>query len=239
MEPRIWDLVVIALLATAVPYFAVRSFRRLRKAVDRGDPRARLRAYRTTAIQEWSFTLLLVLAWGLSGRSWGSLGFALPGDLRFGTAAGLVGLCVLGLALQSRVVARSEAARAQVREQIGPVEYLLPAERRELQRFMALSLTAGICEEVVYRGYVMAVLNAFGGAALAVVGSTLLFALGHVYQGRGVAKVAVVGLVAALLYLLGRSLWPVIVLHAALDAFAGWTTWQARNAEEGATSPAA
>ncbi len=47
------------------------------------------------------------------------------------------------------------------------VEYLLPHSRDELRWFTALSVTAGVCEELLYRGFLFWVLKAYVGVARA------------------------------------------------------------------------
>lgn len=73
------------------------------------------------------------------------------------------------------------------------------------------------------RGYLMAYIDHFFGLAAAVVVSSLVFGLGHLYQGLpGVLKTTVVGLVVAGLYVLSGSLWLPMLLHAFVDLNAGF-----------------
>src|SRR5260370_23095859 len=65
-------------------------------------------------------------------------------------------------------------------------ERLLPQSTVELLPYLALAITAGLCEEFLYRGFAMAVLVRAGLQAWAVVLiSSILFGLAHSYQGRG------------------------------------------------------
>ncbi len=78
---------------------------------------------------------------------------------------------------------RSPRAQASVRKQIGPLVTLLPHTRPELGWFVGVSLTAGICEEFLFRGYFIWTferwLGWWGAAAL----SIPFFAALHAYQG--------------------------------------------------------
>jgi len=72
----------------------------------------------------------------------------------------------------------------------GPIqaiaERILPQSRVELLPYLALAITAGLCEEFLYRGFAMAVLVHVGLQAwVAVLLSSILFGLAHSYQGRG------------------------------------------------------
>lgn len=88
-----------------------------------------------------------------------------------------------------------------------------------------LMLLVGLYEEVAARGVLLQrLLTITGGHRLAAaVVSSLLFALGHFYQGAyGVVQTAVFGFVLALFVLRWGSLWPVILAHAAINTYSIW-----------------
>jgi membrane protease YdiL (CAAX protease family) len=83
-------------------------------------------------------------------------------------------------------------------------------------------VTAGLCEELLYRGFLMAYIGALWGFWPAVILSSLVFGLGHAYQGTsGIATTGTIGLILAGLFVLTGSLWVPMLLHAATDLFAG------------------
>lgn len=88
--------------------------------------------------------------------------------------------------------------------------------------FQRLALTAGICEEVLFRGFLLWYLTPVLGVVGAVVAGAVVFGLGHAYQGKaGVMKTGIVGLLAGVFATLGGTLlWP-IILHAAIDLQGG------------------
>ena len=105
--------------------------------------------------------------------------------------------------------------------QLRPVAALLPRTATERRMFALLALTAGICEELLYRGFGLAALRwaapGIGNAALIVV-TAAAFGLAHLYQGRmGVALTGLVGAYFAWIAISTGSLVPVMVLHALLD----------------------
>ena len=100
---------------------------------------------------------------------------------------------------------------------------LMPQDAQEEATFSWLSITAGICEEILYRGFVLVVLTPLLGTVGAVAVSSIVFGLGHAYQGvGGFAKTSAVGFALAGLTLLSGSLWIPMVVHAALDLNAGY-----------------
>ena len=136
---------------------------------------------------------------------------------------GLVGAAVIGSLqwLNLRRVGRIPL------ESRGPVqaiaERILPQSAVELLPYFALAITAGFCEEFLYRGFAMAALAHAGlGDWLVVFVSSLLFGLAHSYQGRGgIVMTFVVGLLLGVSRLTYNSLIPAIFWHSAVDVVAG------------------
>ncbi len=100
---------------------------------------------------------------------------------------------------------------------------ILPDTSIALAPYLALAVTAGICEEFLYRGFAMATLSRAGIVPWAVVIiSSVLFGLAHTYQGRsGIFGTALIGLVFAAGRLALESLVPVAMWHTAVDIVAG------------------
>ena len=91
---------------------------------------------------------------------------------------------------------------------------------------VAAWFTAGFLEELLWRGYLMNRLVDLQGKTtklawvISLVGSAIIFGLGHTYQGLGgVIKITTLGLLFGVAFLAMRrsNLWPVIIAHALLD----------------------
>ena len=102
-------------------------------------------------------------------------------------------------------------------------ERILPRSTVELLPYLALAITAGLCEEFLYRGFAMAVLLHVGLQAWAVVLiSSVLFGLAHSYQGRGgIVMTLLIGLILGSSRIAYDSLVPAILWHSAVDVVAG------------------
>jgi uncharacterized protein len=115
-----------------------------------------------------------------------------------------------------------------LRRQIGSAETVVPHTIGERSAFFGVSVTAGFCEELLWRGFLIAYLAQWTGWWQAGIVSSVLFGIGHAYQGAaGVLKATATGLVMAALYLSCGSLWPSIVLHAAIDVLGGAIGYEA------------
>ena|SRR5215831_2523155 len=103
------------------------------------------------------------------------------------------------------------------------IRNLLPQGPIEIILFLAMSLTAGFCEELIYRGYLQ---RQFIALTWTVAGGILLqaivFALGHGYQGwQFVALISVVAAMLGLLAYWRKSLRPGMIAHALQDGVTG------------------
>jgi len=160
----------------------------------------------------------------------------------FGTGSAVFLALSLMPLIQSLRGARHRRAYAAAYMRNPDVAGLLPLNAVERMAFILVSLTAGICEEALYRGYLIHFLHQ-SPLALSLVAALLLssfaFGLGHLYQGwSGVLKAGLVGLVLGLVYLLSGSLIPAMILHALIDMQAVVVFWPTANEGPAAAEPA-
>ena len=196
---------------------------KFKAAVAAGVPNARLHAYQRTVLGQWAFAAAAIILWMRSGRSWSALGVVPPADGRMLASLAIVALIVGATVQQVRAIGRTTPERRlAIRPKLAFVEYLLPHSRDELRWFTALSVTAGVCEELLYRGFLFWLLKAYVGVALAALIGVILFGALHLYQGkRGAFKAGMAGLVMTIIVLLTGWLFPAMVVHALVDLGAG------------------
>jgi len=89
--------------------------------------------------------------------------------------------------------------------------------------WIGLSLSAGICEEIVFRGYLQRQLAALSGStSLAIAGQAIVFGVAHGYEGMGaVIRIVVYGLVMGMLAQWRGNIRAGVLAHAAWDILAG------------------
>jgi membrane protease YdiL (CAAX protease family) len=214
--PLPWlDALFLAALLELLPVFAIAQVDLARDLTV-----VRTQAYATSAV---TILLLGIISLILGSRLVGTEGIGLAIEAGrvahlSGWAAGTfaIGMATLWL---FRVVRKS---RGWVESRL--VHELMPVTRREKGLFAALSLCAGLGEELAYRGYaISAVLVAGGSAALALALTSVAFAVLHSYQGAlGIVRTGVVGLIMGAVFLYTGSVWPAVSAHVLIDLAVGF-----------------
>ena len=101
--------------------------------------------------------------------------------------------------------------------------FLLPKTFSESIAWIAVSLAAGFCEELVYRGYLQRQLWSLTRSLPLALGlQAVVFGCGHIYQGWKPALItAVYGLIFGLVTAWRRSIVPGAIAHAVVDILGG------------------
>lgn len=159
--------------------------------------------------------LVFFFAWR-NGEPWGRLGWRRAGGWReIGVALLLFPLVFYAAGLFDRFFLDLGLSPPAT-----PVPGFLEAQGPgQLALAVALVVVVAVTEETVFRGYLILRLRALSGSALAaVLLSSLVFSLGHGYEGTaGVATVGCLGAVFAAVYLWRGSLLAPVVLHFLQD----------------------
>jgi membrane protease YdiL (CAAX protease family) len=217
-----WDFAAILFaLAVLVPLRGRAKMRNLlaRPALSSID---RLSLYASTIAFQW--ICLAVTAWRAWARGLGAaeLGITIPDAKRIAVAA-VAGAVLMGTAhwMNVRRMGRMQPEARGFFQRLA--ERIFPQSDAEKLVYFALALTAGLCEEFLYRGFTMAALARAGFPVwAAVVASSALFGLAHLYQGRrGVLATLAFGILFGIARIAYGSLVPVVVWHATVDAVGG------------------
>lgn len=217
------DHVLAVVLAVLFPLrSALFGYRRLTRAEPADVPRVRLWLYRQGIAIQWALAAAVVVLWMWQGRPWAALG-VVP-RLTWGLVGVAVGFAIIvGVVMAQRGKAlEDEEALERLRRQMRNVERMMPRGDLEMRWFGRLAVTAGVCEELLYRGYLLWYLGHWFGLVPAVLIASLVFGVGHAYQGpRGIAITTFVGMFMSAVYLLTGSIAACVVIHTLMDLNAG------------------
>jgi uncharacterized protein len=225
-------VVVAGYLVVGEPVVGAVLHRRFEARV-RTDPGARRSLYGRLLILEWGLAVVTAVVWaGAPGVSAVSVGVRWPRQWP-GPVTGVAVLAVVAFCfLTTRALRAGALLHAPEREPrpgagrhaeppVHATLALLPRTPTERRLFTLVGVTAGVCEEWLYRGFFLAVVSALAGGpstGVLVLVSAVAFGVAHVYQGpAGVALTAVLGALMATLYLQTGSLLLPVLLHAVID----------------------
>lgn len=197
----------------------------------------RVKYYKECIVYGWIPTVVVALFILFTSISLSDIGFRMVNlnSITWLTVLTFVitGIILLILIYQVIMFFKSENYRAQVKEQIEKegqsenyynavvAKILTPRTKREKSWFLFVSLTAGICEEFVWRGCLLFLLqDVFPMLTIFTTGiiSCVLFGLFHCYQGiKGTIKTGLIAAIFVLLYFVTDSIFPGILLHFLFD----------------------
>jgi membrane protease YdiL (CAAX protease family) len=183
----------------------------------------KLLAYAVAILCLWTFTAVAVSIYGWMPllTAPGATMPAIVAPILVPILTAFFILALLPLLQSLRGPRKRRAYEAAIRREFARIPGFIPNSAAERAVWVVLSLTAGLCEEILYRGFLIHFLHAgvfVLPIAAALIVSSLLFGLGHVYQGpKGALNATIAGFAFGLLFLLSGSLVPCIVLHALVD----------------------
>jgi uncharacterized protein len=233
------DVVLAAYIIWQVARF-LPEYRRLKAAIAAGDTQARSRVYREAIVFEWISALLAIIALRFDWSKLSPLSLNLEGSSLTQLIAhahefdrGLIGGIVIGIAagtvafMIARLRARKSGGAtvpnprtAWIQKLIPDFSALIPTTAHERMIWAVVAINAGICEEVVFRGWLLSTLHGIVGVSgLALVAvAAILFGSAHIYQGpTGVFLTTLAGALFCLLYVATGSLLIPIALHVLVD----------------------
>jgi membrane protease YdiL (CAAX protease family) len=210
-----WHTVVIVLIMAAISGWSAYSG----GLPSVGHARDRIASYVSAIVMEW---LVFGFIWFglrlrnqrlriLLGENWGGARQILRD---------------LGLALLFLIVANiilTVLGHLLTAEPNAAIRNLLPHGPAQIAVYLLLTVTAGICEEIIFRGYLQRQFSAwFKSATVAVVLQGVIFGASHGYQGPKLMLIIVVyGVMFGMLAQWRHSLRPGIISHFLQDFIGG------------------
>jgi membrane protease YdiL (CAAX protease family) len=217
-----WDIwLIFFVLGVILPW---RGRARIKKllALPHVTTAERLALYASTIAFQWFAAGVVAWRAWVHGFTATQLGLTIHGRNRIFLAS-IVGAATIAT-LQWLNLRRAGKLPIEARGSLQAIaERILPRSGVELLPYLALAITAGLCEEFLYRGFAMAVLQHVGLRVwAAVLVSSVLFGLAHSYQGRGgIVMTLLIGLILGSSRIAYGSLVPAIFWHSAVDVVAG------------------
>jgi len=226
-EPRPESNAIAPVWHTAVLLLFLTAFALLTLHIRAQNPAAqgnhRVHGYLLTMAFEW--LMVAFIAWGarFGGASLRTLAGAFAPT--WSSVLRDLGIAIAYLLVAQVVLGNVTAVTGHfIHSDVNKVlQNMLPHTGLEAAVYLLLALTAGICEEMIFRGYMQHQFTVWtGSAAVGVALQGILFGIAHAYMGSGMVMViGVFGCIFGLLTWWRKSLRPGIMAHFLQDAIGG------------------
>lgn len=245
MEYGFWLVIIFALVYE--PIFGYWDYNKFKVDVQKNQL-ARLQYYKNTILSLWIPTVFIWLLVIFTELTLKDIGLTVP-DIdpdRLGAfitysaiiiaLSYLLGVLYYAIGYHFSDTVRMKFSQAK-QKQWEHVHFsdILPVTDKERKSWTYVALTAGITEEIIYRGFlIFAIAYLFPTLSIwaVILISSLLFGLAHTYQGvtTGVLRTTLFGVIFSILYIAIGSILPLIILHILIDYIAklGETETQGR-----------
>ncbi len=188
------------------PFLRTNFYRLLKKQLNKAEAGARILFYRTQVLWELSWVVVLVVILIPITNPLGWIGLVLPNPIGWVILAALL----LGIGLSTFLLQRTPRALEAMRRSLESSSIVLPTTGMERRWYAAAAITAGICEELLYRGFLIRYLYiTFPGLDFLFISilSGIIYGLSRAYQGmRGILQTAMMGFSYAIIFFLSGNL---------------------------------
>lgn len=109
-----------------------------------------------------------------------------------------------------------------VKEKLKYIYYYLPKNRIELNWFIFLSVSAGICEEIFFRLFLFKFIEDYSNILIAIIIANFIFAITHIGSGKANLFYSfILGLIFSTIFVFTNNIWIAVLLHISIDINVG------------------
>jgi uncharacterized protein len=213
----IFGILLLVFLIGIYPFWDTKYTNKLKSTYHEKE---RIAYFKYVIYSEWGVTLLILGMVAVTATTFSDIGLKLPSENASKTMGMFVGF-LIGIGFAVFVMMRLPFYRKYQQAQTNTVSYMVPTGKLDKRLGILVAITAGICEEIIYRGFLLHFLSKspfnLEGHILLIVGAAI-FGLAHYYQGwKGVLLTGLVGYALSRVYFSTGSLLFPILLHALMD----------------------
>jgi uncharacterized protein len=171
----------------------------------------------------WIPTLLLIYLFANNKLSIVTLAIEIKYSWQNMVVVSLLGLGITYLLLLIKSIKSSEELREEIISKFDSYTGILPVTKKEMLTFtLIVSVSAGICEELLFRAYLFPLLDGYIGMAAAIIVSSIIFGLWHLYLGwQEVIRTSIMGAMFCGIYIMTGNIILPILVHIFIDVYSG------------------
>ncbi|MHC5114068.1 MAG: CPBP family intramembrane glutamic endopeptidase [Planctomycetota bacterium] len=239
-DPIVLDHVLAGIVVVFVIFGAVNTPRILAK--HELDTATKVSIYWTNGVVMWLLTVATGAVWLLGDRPLATLGLTWQ-HASIGAGAALTAAFLAWLTLVGWREAGTEARRSALIARWRRHAPFLPETSREFGHFTFVAFTAGVTEEIIFRGFAVLYVASFtgttaAGLAVAVLLPAVLFSVVHSYHSRrDMVRVFLLAISFGAIFVVTKSLVIPIVLHILIDVVGGALACRLAQTHDAQPSP--
>ena len=232
MELHWIDHIIFGIFGLLFPIHSMFSTQPKLAEMEEWEPDMKRMLYISNSISLLVMALIVLAAWYFTDRTWSQIGLQMPTFTEWIWPFILFITFNLLYILDAWQELRTPKARSKAHAHWKKHTPFLPENAKETIQFIPLAFSAGINEEIVFRGFfINYFLLLFAGHeyqyVLALAIPSMPFAVVHYYQvWKAVLKIGVLSIFFGLLYLTTKSLLIPILLHVFIDLIGGVISWK-------------
>lgn len=166
--------------------------------------------------------LLVLSSWNMGDKPWQVLGFVLPmiNPTVIWSTIILVFFYLADSFLSLKSVKHNQ-------DNFQHMSLIVPLNWKEYFPYVFLAFAAGICEEIIYRGFLIPYILHYLPVSefsyiIALIIPGIIFAISHFYQGTwSVLKIFLISILFGLIFFHSGSLLIVVIIHIMIDLMSG------------------
>ena len=217
MEQPISYLIVAVLVGLVIPIYSMLGNSEKIKELISESPELKISIYVQSIIFQWIMVGLILLSLFYNGDEVDKIGLDFLDEPLM--VLGLVGGGLLSLWIFDNYdIPKLDLEK--FKQQNEHVMYLIPTNQQEHNWAVAISFTAGICEEIIFRSFTFWQLNQFLPIIPSILIVNLLFALSHfATKMKNMVFAFLFGIFWSVTFIYTGSLWLAMLMHIIIDIY--------------------
>jgi membrane protease YdiL (CAAX protease family) len=108
------------------------------------------------------------------------------------------------------------------KSRLSPFSHYLPINKTQRNYFILLSISAGICEELIFRLFLVNFVNEFIHIIISIILINLIFGAAHLGSGlKNMLSATMLGLIFSIIYYYTNNIWIPMFIHTVIDLSTG------------------
>ena len=215
-----FDHIFAIFILIVIPALSFRSERMSPDLIESLPPKKHL--FYSNGLMLFIGALLVITSWNISERPWSALGIEW---IQSNPIVWILSITILFFYFGD--ILYGYINKNYLKSRMDEMQYIIPVNWDEFKPYIFLAFSAGICEEIVFRGFLITyIFHYIGdmpyGQEIAMVIPALVFSLSHLYQGWwAVLKIFIIALLFGAIFIFSGSLILVILIHIFIDLVSG------------------